>query len=106
MELNIFSGNATDVVLEDGVTVAYWRDVVADILGKIKLHSKRVHRIGKSSPSDYNSRILDSCVHSVGALSSLTDKEDDLFSYKEKLQARCIILESQNLCRKLDDYIE
>lgn len=105
MELNIFSGDATDVVLKDGAA-AYWRDVVADILGKIKAHSKRIHQMDKRSTSSYNSRILDSCVYSVGALSSLTDKEDDLFSYKEKLQARCIILESQNLCRKLDDYME
>jgi hypothetical protein len=104
MDLNIFSGNAKDAVLKDGVTITYWRDVVDEILSKIKKHSNRTLQLDKRAPNNYNIQILDSCVHSVGALSALTEREDDLFSYKEKMQAREIILESQNLCARLDNH--
>lgn len=104
MDLNFFSGDAKDAMLKDGVTVKYWRDAVDEIIEKIKKFSKALLQLDKRKPSDYNLKILDSCVHSIGALSALLNKEDDLFSYKEKLQARIIILESQNLCIKLEQH--
>ena len=104
VELDIFSGNASDAIRIDGAGAKYWRDVVSEIIEKISEHSKILINKRKRSNVAYDAKVLESCISSLGALSILAEKEDDEFDCREKIQARTVILESRNLCEKLDKY--
>jgi hypothetical protein len=96
-----FSGNETDPVRANG-KVMYWRAIVRNIIERVQVHSDIILNTKKKERGVYTSSIIESCMLSIGALSILVERDDDEFSFGEKLQARTIILESLNLCAKLD----